>query len=196
MTAWTLKGHAAAAAFASGDSFVIGSWDDTPIGPCVELRWTRADGRRVLLTTDEPAAQLFGSVFDVDETDVVSARAMMSDRWAELVAGPIEVQLQAKRGWRVPARRPLALTKLVEDPLARALLGVRAYVATAAGVRSWYRADGVRLVTAGWATVEGRDLGALQGKPWIATVRPRFEDPTGRLDDVIRTAARARVTAR
>ncbi len=196
MTTWTLKGHVAAAAFASGDSFVLGSWDDTPIGACSELRWTRPDGSRTLLTTDESSAQLFGALYHIDDVDIGPVRASGTDRWAEVVAGPIEMQLQAKRGWRLPSRRPRLLTQLVEDPLARAALGARAYTATPAGVRVWYRADVVRRVAAGWATLDGRDLGALRGKPWIAAARPAFEDASGRLDAVVRAAARARVTAR
>lgn len=196
MTLWTMKGFVAAAAFATGDAFVLGNWDDTPIGPATELRWTRPDGSRLLLAADESSAQLFGALHGVDDVEIVPVRASGSDRWAEVVAGPVEVQLQATRGWRIPSRRPRLLTQLVEDPLARAALGARAYVATPAGVRAWYRADVVRRVVAGWATVDGRDLGSLRGKPWIAAARPAFEDATGRLDDVIRAAARARVTPR
>ena len=196
MTLWTMKGLVAAATFASGDGFVLGSWDDTPIGASAEVRWTRPDGSRRLLTTDESSARLFGALYDIDDVEIAPVRASGSDRWAEVVAGPVEVQLQATRGWRMPSRRPRFLTQLVEDPLARAVLGARAYLATPAGIRAWYRADVVRRVIAGWATVDGRDLGSLRGKPWIAAARPAFEDASGRLDDIIRAAARARVTAR
>jgi hypothetical protein len=190
---WNLSGVVANAAFASGDRFAIGKWDDTPLGPLTELRWTKPDGARTLLVADQPAADLLGAVYPFDQVELTAVTANGTDRWIEVVAGPVEVQLQAKTGWRVPFKRPAIVTQLVEDRLARQLFRSRAYERTTTGVRAWYRADVVRPVVAGWATVDGRDLGGLRERPTIAALRPLLEDPSGRLDEVVRAAARARV---
>ena len=195
MTRWRLEGILASVAFASGDRFVVGHWADTPIGPLTEVRWTKPSGERALVVTDKPAAELIGAVYSFDTVERCPIDARAADRWIELVAGPVELQLQAKAGWRVPFKRPVIVTQLLEDRIARSLFELRAYEHTASATRVWYQADVVRPVAAGWATVDGRDLGAMAPRPSIASVRPVLEDPSGRLDEIVRAAARARIGA-
>jgi len=194
VTRWQLKGVLASAAFSTGDRFVVGHWDDTPLGALTEVRWTKPDGERLLFTADQPAADLLAAVYAFDRVELTPVSANGSDRWLEVAAGQVEVQLQAKTGWRIPFKRPAIVTQVLEDRIARSMFHARAYERTSTGVRIWYRADVVRLVAAGWATVEGRDLGPLRDRPTIVSVRPLLEDPSGRLDEAVRAAARATVT--
>ncbi|MEY2405465.1 MAG: hypothetical protein QOG39_381 [Acidimicrobiaceae bacterium] len=194
-TRWSLSGFIASAGFASGDRILVAHWTDSPLGPLTDVLWTRPDGERVLLVPDQPAADFVTSVYDVDRVDIVPVKAGVGERWLELDAGPLEVQLKAAAGWRIPFPRPLWFTRFVEAPVARSLLGVQAYDTTASGVHVWYRADVHRRIVTGWATAEGRDLGALGSRPSIVAVRPLLEDPSGRLDEVIRRAARHRVSS-
>jgi hypothetical protein len=202
---WSLTGTITAVGFASGDRFVVGHWDDTPIGTVDDIMWARPDGGRILLVGDQPAADLITAVYTFDEVRIVPVTVGGGERWLEATAGPVEVQLKAAVGWRVPFARPTWLTQWVESPLARATLGVRTYGTNPAGVREWYRADVYRRVTTGWATIDGTDLGALgpldpgcrfgfepPRSPSIVALRTSLEDPSGHLDDVVRTAARAR----
>jgi hypothetical protein len=202
-----MKGVIAAAGFASGDRFVVGHWSDTPLGPITDVMWAQPDGSRVLLVPDVPSGEFISSIYTFDAVRIVPTSANGGDRWIEVTAGPVELQLKAGVGWRIPFPRPPWFTRLVEDPIARAALGVRTYGRSPSGVRTWYRADVHRPVTAGWATIDGRDLGAFgplepacgfgfteaPRRPSVVSVRPLLEDPSGRLDEVVRAAARARV---
>jgi hypothetical protein len=190
---WSLSGFLATVAFASGDRIVVAHWTDSPLGPLTDVLWTRPNRERVLLVPDQPSADFITAVYAVDRVEIVPVKAGVGDRWLELDAGPLEVQLKAAAGWRVPFPRPLWFTRFVEAPIARRLLGVEAYSTTAGGVHVWYRADEHRRIVTGWATAEGRDLGALAPRSSIVAVRPLLEDPSGRLDEVIRRAARERV---
>jgi hypothetical protein len=206
-TRWSLTGFIASAGFASGDRIVVGQWTDSPLGPLTDVMWARPDGERVLLVPDQPAADFITSLYEFDRVELVPVTAGGGERWLEMAAGPLEMQLKAAAGWRVPFPRPPAFTRFVEAPIARALLGVNVYGTTSSGVREWYRADEHRRVLTGWATADGRDLGALgpvtppcrfgfsdpPRGPSIVAVRPLLEDPSGRLDEVIRRAARERV---
>lgn len=207
MTRWSLRGTIAAAGFASGDRFVVGRWDDTPIGPLCDVMWARPDGHRTLLVGDQAGADFITAVYRFDAVEVVPTEVRGTDRWLEVTAGPVELQLQAGRGWRIPVKRPAWCTRFVEAPVARLALGVRPYGTSPTGVREWYRADAYRRVARGWASVDGRDLGALgpldppcrfgfseaPKQPSIVVVRPLLEDLSGQLDRVLLDAARHRV---
>jgi hypothetical protein len=191
-----MRGRIAVARFSSGDRFFIGSWDDTPLGPFTDVMWARPDGARVLLVPDQPVADFITAVHSFDRAQIASVKVTSGDRFLELAAGPVEVQVRAGVGYRIPFARPPWVTRWIEAPIARAAFGVDAYSVTPRGVRRWYRTDEHRPITAGWATVDGRDLGALAPRSSINKVRPLLEDPNGRLDRFVRAAARqrARVT--
>lgn len=204
---WTLTGTIASSGFASGDRIVIGYWTDSPLGAFSNVLWVRPDAERVLLAPDQAVADFITALHTVDRVEIVPVKAGAGDRWLELEAGPVEVQLKAAAGVRMPVPRPPWVTRFVEAPIARALLGVQVYGTTPSGVRGWYRADEHRRIVTGWATADGRDLGAIgpltpalhiglsepPQHPSIVAMRPLLEDSTGRLDEVIRRAARERV---
>lgn len=190
---WSMQGVIASARFASGDRFFIGYWDDTPLGPFTDVMWARPDGTRVLLAPDQSAADFITGVYDFDRVQIATVQATGGQRFLELTAGPVEVQLKAGVGYRIPFPRKPWMTRWVEGPLARLAFGVDAYSVTPRGVRRWYRIDEHRPINAGWATVDGRDLGALIQRSSIVKARPLLEDPSGGLDEIVRAAARQRV---
>lgn len=110
------------------------------------------------------------------------------------------VLLRSGPGWRIPPRRrPPSLTRFVEAPIARALMGVRTYGVSPRGVREWYQATEWRPLAQASATIDGRPLGAMRPvdppcgfgfsepptRPSLTVVRPLLEDPTRRLDSVL-----------
>jgi hypothetical protein len=190
---WSMKGVIASAGFASGDRVVIGHWQDTPLGSFNDLRWTRPDGSRLLVVPDAPVGDLLSAIDEVDGVDVAPVLVTGGEGFVEVVAGSVEVQLRAGVGYRVPFPRPPWVTRWIEAPIARAAFGVDAYSVTPSGVRTWRSTDEHRPVSAGWATVDGRDLGALVPRSSIAKARLLLEDPSGGLDQVVRAAARQRV---
>jgi hypothetical protein len=185
------RGVIARAGFASGDRIVVQHWDDTPFGPTTVVLRTTPDGERVLLAPDDATADVFAALHSVDRVDIAPVRANASDRWIEVRAGDLEVQLKADRGWRNPAfGAPRWL------PFVDALVGRAAGLADvdSADVPVRYRVEVYRSVVAGWAAIDGRDLGTrTPARSAIVAVRVTHEDPTGTFDALVRAAARAAV---
>lgn len=194
-----LTGVIAAAGFASGDRVVIGHWTSSPVGPMTDVMWAAPDGDRVLFAPSRRAADFITAVYTFDRVEVEEVVAAGGATGLDVSFADREVHLRTGRGWRIPFHRPPWATRLVEAPVARALLGVRTYGVSPSGVREWYRADGWRRVVSGRASVAGQDLGALgpvdppcrfgfsepPRRPTITEVRPLLEDPAGVLDRVL-----------
>ncbi len=180
---------------------MIGSWATSPIGPFTDVFWASPGTDRVLLVGTERAARFVSAVYRFDRVDVVPTHATRTGTVLDVAVGDIRLHLEAGPGWRIPlaAVRPPAVTRWIEGPLARLVLGVNTFGVSPYGVREWYAADEYRRVTAGEASIDGRDLGAL-GQHWTAAgfgfsepprapamvrVRPHLYDPSGRLDAVL-----------
>ena len=196
-----LVGTISSAGFASGDRFVVGSWAASPVGAFTDVFWASPDGERVLLVGTERVARFVSAVYGFDRVDVVPLHAVQQPTSLDVEAGPVRLRLQAGPGWRIPfagLRRP-AVTRWVEGPLARLLLGVRTFGVSPSGVREWYTADEYRGVVSGEAWIDERDLGPLDQSwtvagfgfsepprtPAMVRVRPRLFDPSGGLDGVL-----------
>ena len=165
--------------------------------------WATADGERRLVAPTRDVAAFVSAVYRFDRTDVTPLDADLSvPPWRLRVSAPdlgLELSLRAGRGWRIPFPRPPWFTRWVEAPLARRLLGVRAYGVSPTGVAEWYRADAYRPVVAGQASLVGRDLGAVglldppvgfgfsepPRRPSMVWVRPLLEDRSGALVSVL-----------
>ena len=163
--------------------------------------WARPDGERVLLVDGDAGARFITAVYAFDRVEVVPVVGEVDDRSLRLTAGPVTLSLQAGPGWRLPfgRLRPAWLTRFVEAPIAAAAMGVRTYGVSPSGVREWYRADEYRPLRHGTATVDGHDCGTLQPfarpagfgfsepprRPAMVKVRPRLDDPSGRLDALV-----------
>lgn len=201
---WELAGRIAGTGFASGDRVVVGHWDRSPVGPFVDLMWAEPDGRRVLVVPDERAAAFVTAVYGFDAVEVVATMAAAWDgRRLTVDAGRRRVELVAGRGVPIPGPRPAWLTRHVEGPVARALLGVRTYGVSPTGVREWYRASRWSPLRAAEAAVDGRSCGPMgpvspacgfgfsepPRRPSLTAVRPLLEDPSGRLDMLLAVPA-------
>jgi hypothetical protein len=163
--------------------------------------WATADGERRLVAPTREVAAFVAAVYRFDRTDVTALVAHLDDGHL-CVSAPdlgLELSLRAGRGWRIPFPRSPWFTRWVEAPLARRLLGVRAYGVSPTGVAEWYRAGAYRPVVAGKATLAGRDLGAVgplgpplgfgfsepPRRPSMVSVRPLLEDRSGALRGVL-----------
>jgi hypothetical protein len=170
-----LEGHIAAAGFASGDRFVIGLWDDGPLGRMTDVMWARADGTKVLLASSDDVARFVGGVYSFDEVRVVPTSLDKSSVALRLEAGPLTIHLTAGDPLRVFALRPrlfrrsplwvrfedMVVRPLVAPLLLRGGAGVRLYGRSPSGVREWYCIDSYRPLRDARAGLEGRDLGPL-----------------------------------
>lgn len=198
-----LLGTISSAGFASGDRFVIGSWEASPIGPFTDVMWAAPSDEKVLLVGSERVGRFVSAVygFGFSRVEVVAIDGHLERGVLSVEAGDVRLHFEAGPGWRIPLRaiRPPAVTRWVEGPLARLLLGVRTYGVSPSGVREWYVADEYRPVAAARASIGGTDLGDLQRR-WTATgfgfsepptppamvrVRPLLVDPSGGLDRVV-----------
>lgn len=156
-----LRGVIASTGFASGHRVVIGHWRAGPLGPMTDLMWADPDGRRTLLAPSQEAASFITSVYAFDAVEVVEVDVHTEPRRLRVSAGGRTIDVTAGRGIRLAVPRPAWVTRVVEAPVARALMGVRTYGTSPTGVREWYRADGYRRLAAARATIDGTDLGAM-----------------------------------
>ncbi len=196
-----LAGSIWSAGFASGDRVVVGHWDESPIGPLVDVMWARPDGERVLLVPTPAAGAFVTAVYRFDRVEVVDVEAHSDGARLHVGAGALSLFLEAGGGWRLPFGRHRApwFTRWVEGAVAAPLLGVRTYGVSPRGVHQWYRADEYRRLAHGRAEVAGADLGPLgpleppvrfgfsepPRRPSAVRVRPLLHDPSGRLDEVL-----------
>ncbi|CAN5458717.1 hypothetical protein BH10ACT3_BH10ACT3_23480 [soil metagenome] len=193
-----MRGTITSSGFASGDRFVVGRWDRSPVGPTVDVMWARPDGTRVLLAPDERTAAFVTAVYQFDEVRVVDFDVEASADHLRVRAGTLRLDLRAGRTvLRLPAR-PLWFTRWVERPVAQVLMGVRTWGTSPTGVQEWYQAVSCRFLHAATATVDGEDLGAMAPldpacrfgfsestrRPSMVRVRPSLGVPGDRPSDV------------
>jgi hypothetical protein len=210
-----MEGIIAAAGFASGDRVVVGHWASTPIGPMSDVMWAAPDGIRTLFAPTDAVATFVTAVYDFDQV-VVGPLVVEGDaRGLDVRIGPHVIApvggpggeaatrtvcLRSGPGWRIPPRRrPPALTRLVEAPIARVAMGVRTYGVSPRGVREWYQATEWRPLVSASATIDDESLGPMRPidppcgfgfsepprRPSLTVVRPLLEDPSGHLDTVL-----------
>jgi hypothetical protein len=171
-----LEGRIAASGFSSGHRFVVGAWDDGPLGPMADVMWADPGGRRTLLAPDDAVAAFVGGIYSFDALLVVpfAVEEAGASRLA-LRAGPLEIALRAGASLRVFALRPRWLRRRrawvrLEDALlrpaaGRLLLGgapgVRASGVNPSGVREWYCIDAYSPLAGARAWLDGEDLGRM-----------------------------------
>lgn len=188
--AFSLFGSIGSSGFASGDRFVVGAWEESPLGPITDVMWATPAGTRILLADTAATADLVSSIYAFDEVRVVDIERTLDPHHLHVFADDVEIDLRAGPGWRLPfSHRPRWFTRFVEGPPARALLGVRTYGVTASGWREWYQAESHRTLRSARASIGGRDLGAMAPvdppcrfgfsepprSPSLVRVRPRLE---------------------
>lgn len=185
-----VDGHISSAQF-GGHRFVVGHWPISPIGPMGDVMWRRLDGTRVLLAPSDEAADYISGIYDFDEVDVAPLRVDSDGRVTTVASARLSITLAGGRLRPVPVPRPRWFTKLVEAPIAQALMGVHAVGTSPTGVREWYQTRGWRWVRTGSATLDGVDLGPPQHftgavgvgfsepppRPSVVTVRVSIERP-------------------
>ncbi|HEX2700326.1 MAG TPA: hypothetical protein VHM89_09015 [Acidimicrobiales bacterium] len=180
---------------------MIGSWVASPVGAFTDVFWASPTGERALLVGTDRVARFVSAVYGFDRVEVVTLHAHQAPASLDVEAGDLRVRLDAGPGWRIPlaVMRPPGITRWIEGPLARALLGVRTFGVSPSGVREWYVADEYRRVTAGRASIAGRDLGPLERRwapagfgfsepprlPAMVHIRPQLFDPSGDLDRLV-----------
>ena len=145
-----------------------------------DLMWAAPDGTRRLVAPDPEVAGLVSSVYRFEEVLVAPLRLGAGPRWLDLEAPTLglSLRLRAGRGVTVPLPRPAGLTRRLEAPLARWLLGVHTWGSSTTGVEQWYQVRSFRWVTEGVAALAGRDLGELS--PLEPPVSFGFSEPPRR----------------
>lgn len=164
-TSVRLDGVIGAAGFAGGDRVVVGHWTRSPVGPLSDVMWASPSGVRTLYAPSAAGADFVTSVYAFDAVVVDPDLVVVGDGRSLTVTLPsidARVALVAGPGWHIPPpRRPAWLTRWVEAPIARALMGVETYGVSPTGVEEWYQATAWRPIVEARATVAGRDLGGL-----------------------------------
>jgi hypothetical protein len=182
-----LRGTIASVAFASGDRFVAGIWAASPLGPFADVMWARPDGRRILLAPTDAVAAYVTAVYRFDDVRVSPVDARDEGSAVRVRAGTVEYRVSCGARRAVLPRRPWSITRFVERPVARRLLGVETFGTSPTGAREWYQATSWRYVRDAHGTVDGHDLGAMAAR--IAPTHFGFSEPPAR-PSVVRLRAR------
>ena len=201
-----LAGFIASAGFASGHRFVVGIWDDSPLGPMSDLMWARPDGERVLLAGRRDVADFITAVYRFDRVEIRPLECRWDGPTLRVDSGDLTVSMRCGRNWRIPFPRirSLGAARRAEALVARHTLGVRTFGTSPTGVFEWYRADRYRRVVAARASLCGVDLGSVARFrspagfgfsepprwPSVVRVRPLLIDPSGDLARVVPDTAR------
>lgn len=182
--------------FASGDRVVVGHWDVSPLGPFVDLMWATPDGERVLVVAEDRVGAFITAVYEFDRVEVDRRlEALWDGRTLAVVGSDRRVALRVGRGIPFPPR-PLWVTRWVEPPIGRWAAGAVSYGTSPTGVREWYPARRLSPIVRADAWIGNQHLGELGPPlppagfgfsepprwPTLTEVRPRLEDPSGRLD--------------
>jgi hypothetical protein len=200
-----LSGTISSVAFETGDRFVIGSWDESPIGAFDDVMWARPDGSTVLVASGAAVRDFVCGIYSFDEV-IVAPLVVQRDRTRTIDvtlrsdATRLDLSLRAGRsGGAIPFRRPLWFTRWIEGPVARITMGVRTYGVSPTGVAEWYQARSWRWVTAASGRLDGIDLGPVgrferpcgfgfsdpPRRPAIVSVRPALSPPGGEPLEVV-----------
>lgn len=173
-----VRGHISSAGFAGGHRFVIGDWPESPIGAFGDIMWADPDGHRVLLAPSDRAADFITSIYDFDEVRVGPLETASDGRTTTARGHGLDIRLTGGLRRPIPVPRPLAVTRFVERPIARALMGVETFGTSPRGALEWYQTRGWRWVDGGHATLDGRDLG--EPGPIAQPVGVGFSEPPPR----------------
>ena len=186
-------GTISSAAFDQGHRFVIGRWERSPIGPLVDVMWCRPDGTSTLVVGNDIGAEFITSIYRFDEVLVGPLAVAGDDTFTRVDGHGLAIRLVGGRRRPIPIPRPLTVTRFIEAPIARALMGVQTYGTSPTGAREWYQTRGWRWIVDGSATLDGRDLGSPRPierplgvgfsepppRPSIVSVKTVIERPPG-----------------
>jgi len=158
--------------------------------------WATPDGERVLFVAGDEARRFVSAVYRFDRCVIGPLRVDRQPRalWVTIADRAVAVTTGQPRPILGP--RPRFVTRYVEAPLARRLMGVEPYGVSPTGVREWYQARSWAPLVSAVATIEGTALGAMTSvdppcrfgfsepprRPSLTEVRPKLHDPSGRLD--------------
>lgn len=124
--------------------------------------WADADDLRRLLVADDHTAEYITSIYQFDEVSVGRLEVESDGRRTTVSGHGLEIELVGGRQRPIPFRRPLLVTRFLERPIARGLMGVETYGTSPTGAREWYQTSGWRWVRSGRASLHGVDLGPPQ----------------------------------
>ena len=155
-------GTISSAQFATGDRLVIGRWPESPIGPMFDVMWASPDDARTLLAPNQATADFITAIYDFDDVRILPFEVTGDDRHTVVSGEHIDIEMSGGRRWPIPFRRPLWMTRWIERPIAKALMGVNTHGVSPTGAVEWYQASGCRWLTTASAGIDGRDLGELR----------------------------------
>ena len=156
-----VRGTITALGFASGHRFLVGDWRESPLGRTIDVMRVTPDGERHLLVPDDESAEFITSIYVFDEVFVGPLVVEGDGRSARVNGHGLDLTAAAGRRRPVPIPRPLWLTRRIEAPIARALMGVHTYGVSPTGAREWYQTRGWRWITEAAAVQDGASLGAM-----------------------------------
>lgn len=153
------RGRITSSGFESGDSLVIGDWNESPLGAFTNIMWSKPNGRRVLLSPSAEHADFVSSLYDFDEVIVTD---IIVNRRRKLISIKTDF-LEASISWGVsfplPIPRPLWFISSVENLFGKTIFGSSTYGIASDGSREWYSIRGISRVSHAEAKTPDSDFG-------------------------------------
>lgn len=156
-----IKGSISSVGFSDGNRFVIGHWEDSPIGEFGDVMWGTPKGEKILLAENDRIANFVSAIYDFDEIRVGDLTVKSDGQMTRATGFGLDINLNGGmvRGF-IPSR-PLLFTRFIENPIASISMGVKTFGTSSRGVMEWYQACKWRRVISGNALLNGISLGPI-----------------------------------
>lgn len=165
------RGYIAGLGTASGTRFVVGHWQDSPLGAFTDVMVEDDAGLRTLLAPSDTVADYVNATYRFDRTVVAPVHAELAPGILRVAAGPLRLDVRlgpvtvlGRLLEHVPA--PLAVAPWwlrIISPMAALLVpGVQTAGSAGGGRREFYGVRSIRSLTGVDAAWDGADLGPLR----------------------------------
>tara|TARA_B100000614_G_C14515111_1_gene480195 strand:- start:389 stop:964 length:576 start_codon:yes stop_codon:yes gene_type:complete len=155
------KGRITSVGFDTGNSIVIGDWNESPLGDFTNIMWSKPDGTRVLLSPSQEHADFVSSLYSFDEVSIINFETKRHKRSVEVISDRFSVS--ARWGYRlvIPISRPLWFISSIENFFGKIIFGSSTYGIARDGSKEWYSIRGISKVTSAEARYLKQDLGNI-----------------------------------
>jgi len=155
------RGRITSSGFESGDSLIIGDWEESPLGPFTNIMWSKPDGSRVLLSPSSEHADFVSSLYDFDEIKITEFIANRDENRISIETDLLIVSMSWGRKLPLPFPRPLWFISSIENLFGKMIFGSSTYGFARDGSREWYSIRGISRVSHAEANSLGLDFGKI-----------------------------------
>ena len=140
------RGRISSSGFESGDSLVIGDWEESPLGQFTNIMWSKPDGSRVLLSPSPEHADFVSSLYDFDSIIITNIAVNRKRKNISIETDYLNVSMSWGMKIPIPFPRPLWFIASLENLFGKTIFGSNTYGIARDGSREWYSIRGISRV--------------------------------------------------